>query len=379
MGGLMKKIFNIKNEENFKIITLLGKKIYFLRDRVYLKFIDRQNDVLFALFNMGIAKPSELKEYFEEYLLFDYKYLDLTKKDLNINLGDYVQTLATQRVLKQILPQKAYSFTDRDNLSNYSGQSAFCIMQGFFAHGATFLPNNRIYPIWVGTHFAKSSQEDILRFLKFNPDYFSNQEIGCRDTFTKDFLSKIGVKAYLSRCLTLTFPLREKQETQTKVFIVDVPKKYLKYIPKDILKKAVFVNQRYIPINNRLDCYNRDFYLSQTEKLLNKYKKESKLIITTALHCASPCTAMGIPVVLINDEPQNTRFDFLKGILKIYNYADFKGKKVNFNPKAPNIEKLKEYMIKNLEISIKLAQKEDINMEELKAVREKIEGFTVKI
>ena len=375
----MEKIFNIKNEENFKIITLLGKKFYFLKDRAYLKFIDGQNDVLFALFNMRMAEPAELKGYFERYLLFDYKYLDLTKKDLNINLGDYVQTLATQRVLKQILPQKAYSFADRDSLSNYSGRLTFSVMQGFFAHGATFLPNNRIYPIWVGTHFAKSSQECIVRFLKFNPDYFSNQEIGCRDAFTKDFLSKIGVKAYLSRCLTLTFPLREKQETQTKVFIVNVPKKYLKYIPKDILKKAVFVNQRCIPINNRLDVYNRDFYLSQTETLLNKYKKEAELIITAALHCASPCTAMGIPVVLINDEPQNTRFDFLKGILKIYNYADFKGGKVNFNPKAPNIEKLKEYMIKNLEMSIKLAQKKDINIEEVKAVREKIEEFSVKI
>lgn len=375
----MEKIFNIKNEENFKIITLLGKKFYFLKDRAYLKFIDGQNDVLFALFNMRMAEPAELKGYFERYLLFDYKYLDLTKKDLNINLGDYVQTLATQRVLKQILPQKAYSFADRDSLSNYSGRLAFSVMQGFFAHGATFLPNNRIYPIWVGTHFAKSSQECIVRFLKFNPDYFSNQEIGCRDTFTRDFLSKIGVKAYLSRCLTLTFPLREKQERQTKVFIVNVPKKYLKYIPKDILKKAVFINQRCIPINNRLDVYNRDFYLSQTETLLNKYKKEAELIITAALHCASPCTAMGIPVVLINDEPQNTRFDFLKGILKIYNYADFKGGKVNFNPKAPNIEKLKEYMIKNLEISIKLAQKENIDIEEVKAVREKIEKFSVKI
>ncbi|WP_141082403.1 polysaccharide pyruvyl transferase family protein [Campylobacter devanensis] len=42
----------------------------------------------------------------------------------------------------------------------------------------------------------------------------------------------------------------------------------------------------------------------KTEDLLQTYKNKAKLIATSALHCAAPCTAMGIPVILIAKKPR---------------------------------------------------------------------------
>ena len=110
----------------------------------------------------------------------------------------------------------------------------------------------------------------------------------------------------------------------------------------------------------------------------NKYKNEAALVITTALHCASPCTAMGIPVVLLcENEEQMGRFSALKNIIPIYNLDDLKNKNINFYPKAVDIEKLKEYMLLNLRLSIQKAQNLDIDEALLKDTREKISTFKV--
>ncbi|WP_348518297.1 hypothetical protein [Campylobacter sp. CCS1377] len=72
----------------------------------------------------------------------------------------------------------------------------------------------------------------------------------------------------------------------------------------------------------------KEFY-EQIKALLKRYENEAKLVIAIALHCASPCTAMGIPVVLLADNynEQKTRFGALKGIEKFIPYKICKSKK----------------------------------------------------
>lgn len=145
-------------------------------------------------------------------------------------------------------------------------------------------------------------------------------------------------------------------------------------MPKDLLKNAEFINQKSNSTSN--EPFLQEYWFEKAEALLNKYKNEAALIITTALHCASPCTAMGIPVVLLcENEEQRARFSALKNIIPIYNLDDLKNKKIDFNPKAPDIEDLKEAMLLNLKLNIQKAKNLSIDEALLKKTREKIATF----
>ena len=109
------------------------------------------------------------------------------------------------------------------------------------------------------------------------------------------------------------------------------------------------------------------------------YKKEARLVVTTALHCATPCIAMGIPVVLIaTDIPENTqRFSSLTGLLKIYSFEDLKTGKINFDlgRESQDFESLKFAMKENLKLSICQSMGLDVPKKELAELRKYIESY----
>ena len=94
-------------------------------------------------------------------------------------------------------------------------------------------------PVCIGVHLSKLARNflrnDQTALLKIK-----ELEIGARDISTLKFLKSIGVKSYLSRCLTLTFPQRAITQKQKSVYIVDVPQKYLPFIPKTIIPPKQF-------------------------------------------------------------------------------------------------------------------------------------------
>lgn len=142
---------------------------------------------------------------------------------------------------------------------------------------------------------------------------------------------------------------------------------FLPFIPSAIKRHATHIDQRGYMSNTLTSAH----FFDTANALLTRYKNEAKLIITSALHCASPCVAMGIPVILCrqNDE-QLTRFSALDGILPIYTIDDFRKKRVDFSPQTPNIEALKRAMIENLHLSISESCGESIDVAKLTAIRE---------
>lgn len=79
---------------------------------------------------------------------------------------------------------------------------------------------------------------------------------------------------------------------------------------------------------------------------------------------------MGIPVLLLQDSPeQSTRFSALHNILKPHSLEDLRHNRVDFNPKAPDIEDLKEAMLTNLDLSIRQIWGEAIDLEALSRAR----------
>ncbi len=282
-----------------------------------------------------------------EYCLFKYLYLAGIKA---YNLGDYIQTIATKNAIELIDKNANFRFWDRDSFNHYDEKESVCIMQGWFADDYNFLPSKQIYPIYLGTHFTKKMQ-DFFDILNIN---FKDFEIGCRDLSTLNYFNKKGANAYFSRCLTLTLPKRETNPEQTSIFLVDLNEEIINLLPDHIIKDGITIHQKSIKIRDRKlenewqNCYK------EAQDILNKYACEAKLVVTTALHCAAPCVALGIPVILIQENSnQEDRFSALQGILKPYNLDDLKNNKIDFNPQIVDIESLKEMMVINLKLTLK--------------------------
>ncbi|MDD6055231.1 MAG: polysaccharide pyruvyl transferase family protein [Helicobacteraceae bacterium] len=297
-----------------------------------------------------------------------------------VNIGDYIQSIATKNALSSI-SNNSYSYFDRDSINFYNPNFAeneaggqICIMQGWFAESLRFLPSSYLFPLFIGTHFAKKAQDFLLHLNAINPYYFESKEIGCRDLCTLEFCKKVGFSAYLSRCLTLTLPKRLETKEQTQIFLVSLDTKHIELLPKQISQNANIISQQ----NIQLPSNTYKSYFQKAQDLLNLYKDKAKLVITSALHCAAPCVAMEIPTILIaKDEENFTRFSALDGILKIHTQSDLKEGKINYEVESKNIERLKEAMLKNLHLSINKLCKKEADLKELQEIREFIANFKV--
>ncbi|MCF7560772.1 polysaccharide pyruvyl transferase family protein [Sabulilitoribacter multivorans] len=301
----------------------------------------------------------------------------LLKYDENkrfFNVGDNIQSLAA----KQFLP-KVDVFLNREKLADYKGDKVKLIMNGWFTHNIhNWTPSDDISPIFVSFHMNNTAapamlSENGIAYLK------KHEPIGCRDQFTVNILKEKGIDAYFTGCLTLTLDSYKVDDTERddKIYIVDPlysyprpekifynPKitlrnilngtafqlskkrKHLKnFISDDLLNTAEFINQE--PPSN---TYSDEEKFEMAETLLKKYAK-AKLVITSRIHCALPCLALGTPVIFVNGFDSfvdSCRFD---GILELFNRIDINSKtgeftsnfglsgKVNKNTRVKNLEK----------------------------------------
>jgi len=234
-----------------------------------------------------------------KYAGFKYNYLN--------NIGDHIQSLAVE----QFLP-KVNIRINRDSLSlNTVNDPVLLVMNGWFSHtpGVCFPPNRNIIGLFWGFHVTdwNNSWEYLLKpsslsyLRKFEP-------IGCRDTETMRRLTKAGIDSFYSKCLTLTFPKRKSVPKNGINILVDadhIP------LPASIKKDSLSVSHQ---VPWRLSENIKFIY---ARHLLHLYGERAKLIVTTRLHCALPCVAMGIPVVFFGDE-KDYRISLLKDVgLKI--------------------------------------------------------------
>lgn len=111
--------------------------------------------------------------------------------------------------------------------------------------------------------------------------------IGARDPDTTQFLRSIGVEAETTYCLTLTLPTRAAAPPDGKVYLIDTDDIN---VPKALRKGAVKVTHFMPPLDHRVT-------FPMARQLLDLYRDTASLVITTRLHAAMPCMAMGIPVV----------------------------------------------------------------------------------
>ena len=255
-----------------------------------------------------------------KYALFEHKQSNLGL----VNIGDHIQSCAAE----QFLPSIDF-YVERDGLNNNSYGVAKIIMNGWFTDAPhNWPPNPNLKPLFVSFHLQPKSAEIILS-KKENVDYLkAHSPIGCRDYKTLEILQSHNIESYFSFCLTTTLDEKYKSNTKTdNIYLVDPlygydigmlkkinpielirkfpikklgkikdylkPKSSLKeFVPEKIIQKAITLNH-YVSADNT----NEDLY-KVAKGFLKKYA-QAKLVITSRIHCALPCLALGTPVLFV--------------------------------------------------------------------------------
>lgn len=284
--------------------------MYVKRLRVIFSIIYSMMIFLQPLFCVKAADVDEKK-----FGLFCYSYDHISNKYTpnKVNIGDYIQSLAA----KQFFPDSYNSILiDRDKLGLYNGPKVKMIMNSwYFVNKNNKAFSDNIDPIFVSLHInnTESITKETIEYLK------KHEPIGCRDYATSVALAKKGVKAYFSGCLTTTLDEKYKvddSERTDEIIFCDYKlgyypeaDKYLKSLKGYNFDKVIYTNHE--DFSKKLTHEER---FKIAEELLNKYAK-AKLVVTSRIHCALPCLALGTPVILVKEGYDKKRFDGLYNLL----------------------------------------------------------------
>lgn len=262
------------------------------------------------------------------------------KGSYTINLGDWIQSLAVQRLVERLgHSSDSILRVDRDSLPAYQGPPVRLIMNACFLEHSFPLPAS-IEPIFIG--FQTSSRELITRYFEF---FKRHQPIGCRDTSTRDFFREQGVDAYITGCLTMTLPLRETQPQQPMTYFIggegpgEMPSSLKKYTSPDIRKASIYQHQREAVKSFPLSDADSLTAQGLAEDLLEIYRTQATRVVTPLLHAAGPSLAMGIPVILARKDLRD-RFSAINRLLPLYTPHDFPV--IDWNPPPLDLEELKK-------------------------------------
>ena len=211
-----------------------------------------------------------------------------------------------------------------------------------------------------------SDRADLVRYFK------EHEPLGCRDEKSRNYFRKYGIKAYLMGCYTLSLEKPEKinLESSSGTIFVDLSKNALDSIPDSIKENAEIISHseslEEYPVTERED--DRLYKIAQRN--LAKYSN-AKLVVTSRLHVAAPCIAMGIPVVLMQDNI-DYRFEFIDKYIPVYQLPDYK--KIDWNNIVmPNPEDVS--FAKN---KIRELYKAVINKEMYESILSELDDFYMK-
>ena len=238
-----------------------------------------------------VKYPQE--DIFMKYGLMYYKATD--------NLGDDIQTYASMKYL----PHIDY-YIDREDLSCFVPEKkeyVSMIMNGWFIHNKlAWPPSPYINPFLISMHFKVLENTDIGdMYLKGYGGNFLRQygPVGARDTATKNRLEKNEIDSFFSGCMTLTIKKFCKIHKKKKICLVDVSDTvYLKVKENTCSEIEILTHLLNQEETEKKSINERMQYV---EKILKKYQ-ESELVITTRLHVALPCVALGTPVIILHKE-----------------------------------------------------------------------------
>jgi Capsular polysaccharide synthesis protein/Polysaccharide pyruvyl transferase/Methyltransferase domain len=263
------------------------------------------------------------------------------------NLGDHIQILAGEGLLRRAGLDPTF-LVDRDDeiahpppLTNEAG--AGVLMNGWFkTNSAEWPPHPAYKPVYLGFHIRLFQSPSLVATAALE-HYAAHGPVGCRDRYTLSLLRSYGVEAFLSHCLSLTFPRRLPDlERQTEVFVVSRDRRILDYLPSS-LAPFTFLSHY---------SGDRDFTRNKwrAAETLQTYGDRARLIVTTMLHCALPAIAMGIPVIVffpvnagVARESDEERFSSLSELVRVFRHTE--ASLVDWRGYTPDVSELKLKLI----------------------------------
>jgi Polysaccharide pyruvyl transferase len=275
------------------------------------------------------------------------------------NLGDYIQILACLRLLEAMRLRPGI-YLDRDTeLANAPALEA-CAgrvvlpLNGWFKRTVgpdpQWPPHEKIIPVFLGFHVRPHQCPALLEARSI--DYLkAHGPVGCRDVFTMHTLAAKGVTTYFSNCLSLTFAARAPGQRGDLVVVASRDREILDILPPRYRTDHVYVNHY-----TTSDSF--EGYLAQARELLAFYQARARLVITTFLHCALPCIAMGIPVVVFFPKPHDEfqrrsdeqRFSGLTQFARVHRFEDVGA--VDWNPAPLDVEALRETIARDFRVRV---------------------------
>lgn len=261
----------------------------------------------------------------------------------SFNLGDDIQTLAVSRLVPHV-----DGYVCREALDSVDAPCTVP-MNGYFMNTRNWPPSAAVRPVFFAFHLAAEAQDWLCSDASL--EYLRRwQPIGCRDRGTQALLSARGVETYYSRCLSLTLPRREREPESGQVFLVGLTPAARQAVPKALRRGAVCVDQARV----RLPITDGALKRALASELLEQYRQRARLVITSKIHCAMPCIAMGIPVVFLYDASRRDDYrvqliDELVGIHYVHQHGALArlrnywlGRRIDWSPAAVDIEPLKK-------------------------------------
>jgi hypothetical protein len=218
------------------------------------------------------------------------------------NSGDEMQTFAGLQFLPYLT-----DYVDRDSGLPQAKSDFFA--NAWYGFPSAFPPPSleTIHPVMFSMHmsggFLKVGQSNIKYFQEYNAML---GPIGARDLPTLAFLQKNGIDSYQSSCFTQMTQMgnfengqRLNQTTKSKIVVVDVKKNLL---PPEVVEQATFYEA---------NMYGKDkesieSRLEYAYDLLRVYAStDTKVLITSRIHAALPASALGVPVIFVEQDERN--------------------------------------------------------------------------
>ena len=238
----------------------------------------------------------------------------------SLNIGDDIQGYAASKLIDD-----DFEVLDRENLNNpdIKGPVKLICNGWFMDQPGNWPPTPNIDPLLISFHIGKfNTVKKALLKPELKPYYQKHGPIGCRDFETLRLFKSMKVDAYYSGCLTLTLPKSHAVRSE-EILVVDgiinnllqpeyAKKVLLKLIPQSYHKQVKFLT--HVRSNNKISAEQR---LKDAELTLDKFAR-AKLVITSRIHCALPCLALGTPVFFVDFGYSRQRNrDRFEGILNL--------------------------------------------------------------
>ena len=225
------------------------------------------------------------------------------------NIGDDIQSYAACR----FLPSIDY-YVDRENLDTFGygeiEEPVTVIMNAWYMYNKfNWPPAGIINPLFISVHFSERDYYGIKdKYLDtIGGDYLRHYApIGARDDATRDILIRTGIESYYSGCLTLTLDIPNVTGKEEETILVDLSEEDESAIREEY-PSYDFGNATHILNPNIYQNVSPDIRMKNVEELLARYKR-SKCVITSRMHCALPCLALGTPVLLVYKQENLNRF-----------------------------------------------------------------------